>query len=421
MTDLASTTAASPPAPPSRHEGLRLAGWALLALAVALIRDRAWATPNHAFFSQIARHLGSNPFPKGLDGDYLLTNLSGPVLARVLGQTSPHAYARLHLVVLGAGLGLAIVVVHRRFGYRVGRAFAWVLAVSPAVTVCLEWLGQPDALTLPLALGITLARRRWVGFALAVLLGLTHPEQGVVAAAIATLTLAFCGSILGDEPHDRPRGRWPGSASWWRDLGLRGLALLGGVAVGRGITEVYLRVNDIVVSRPRTSYLCLGLRGFWDFHTQSPAALVYALWGPLWLLWAWLGWRWWRSRRGPWPALVVLAVMALVPVAVTLDETRVHAMITAPLLVALAVLVSREPPPRWVSTSRSRRVGVAVALVVLAAAVPGGFTAGQAYWAPALRPAGFARFLSDGHVPGGPDQLSPWLLSPFGFHVPPRC
>jgi hypothetical protein len=421
MTDLASTTAPGAPARPAGRDGLRLAGWALVALAVALVRDRAWATPNLAFFSQIALHLGSNPFPKGLDGDYLLTNLSGPVLARALGQTAPHAYARLHLVVLVVGLGLAIVVVHRRFGSRAARAFAWILAVSPAVTVCLEWLGQPDALTLPLALGITLARRRRVGFGLAVLLGLTHPEQGLVAAVIATLTLSFCGSILGDGPRDRPRERGVGSGAWWRELGLRGAALVGGVAVGRGITELYLRADDIVVSRPRTSYLCLGVRGFWDFHTQSPAALVYALWGPLWLLWAWLGWRWWRSRRGPWPALVALAVLALIPVAVTLDETRVHAMITAPLLVALAVLASREPLPRWASASRPRRAGAAVALVVLAAAVPGGFTAGQAYWAPALRPAQFARFLADGHVPGGADQLSPWLLSPFGFHVPPRC
>jgi hypothetical protein len=421
MTDLASTTAPSPAAGPPRREGLRLSGWALLALVVALARDRAWATPNLAFFSQIARHLGSNPFPKGLDGDYLLTNLSGPVVARALGQTTPHAYARLHLILLVVGLALAIVAVHRRFGYRAARAFAWVLAVSPAVTVCLEWLGQPDALTLPLVLAITLARRRWVGFALAVLLGLTHPEQGLVAAAIATLTLTCCGSVLdgADGRPEEPQRWWSGR--WARDTGLRALALLGGVAVGRGITEVYLRVNDIVVSRPRTSYLCLGLRGFWDFHTQSPAALVYALWGPLWLLWGWLGWLWWRTRRGQWPALVALAVAALIPVAVTLDETRVHAMITAPLLVALAVLASREPLPRWAAGTSRRRAVTATAVVVLAAAVPGGFTAGGAYWAPALRPAEFARFLVDGRVPGGAVRLSPWLLSPFGFHVPPRC
>src|SRR6478609_12066629 len=150
--------------PVEENAPLRLLGWSLLALAVALLRNRAWASPNLAFFSEISRHLGSNPFPRGLDGDYLLTNLLGPTVARALGQTAPHEYARLHLVLLVLGLGLVTVAAYRRFGYRVARTLVWVLAASPAVSVCLQWLGQPDALTLPLAMALVLVRRRWSGF-----------------------------------------------------------------------------------------------------------------------------------------------------------------------------------------------------------------------------------------------------------------
>ena len=138
----------------------RLAAWGAVAVAVALLHNRLWATFNLAFFTAISKNLGRNPFGNGFDGDYLLTNLTGPTLARVLHQTEPHEYARLHLVVLLLGLGAVIVVAHRRFGYEVARLLCILVAASPALTVCMEWLGQPDALTFPLALGIVVARRR---------------------------------------------------------------------------------------------------------------------------------------------------------------------------------------------------------------------------------------------------------------------
>ena len=76
----------------------RLAAWGAVAVAVALLHNRLWATFNLAFFTAISKNLGRNPFGNGFDGDYLLTNLTGPTLARVLHQTEPHEYARLHLV-----------------------------------------------------------------------------------------------------------------------------------------------------------------------------------------------------------------------------------------------------------------------------------------------------------------------------------
>ena len=75
---------------------------------------------------------------------HLMRDLTGPVLARLVGQTSPQGYVRLHLVVLLVGLAAVVAATHRRFGYRTAQALLVVLAASPVVTVCTEWLGQPD-------------------------------------------------------------------------------------------------------------------------------------------------------------------------------------------------------------------------------------------------------------------------------------
>jgi len=394
-------------------DGVRLGLLGVLALVVAVVRNGIWGTPNLPFFAAIARNWGSNPFPRGLDGDYLLTNLLGPTVAKVLGQTAPHAYARLHLTVLVAGLVAVVALAYRRLGYRPAVALVWILAASPALTVCLEWLGQPDVWTFCLALALPLCRRRWSGFAVAVLLGLSHPEQGLIialVAAVATALLSICGSNV------------PSDVTFRTQIAKAGATFVAGVLAGRGLTQIYLWANDITVSRPRTSYLCLGLRGFLDHHLSAPVPLLYSLWGPLWLAIAALTWRWWRTRSGPWPWVLLTAALALGPVAVTLDETRVYALTTAPLLVVMASLLAQwsDLVPDARTNRWSTRLVANLAVVALMA-LPGMFSAGAAYWAPALRPTEFARFLVDGSVPGGADRTATWLLSPFGFRVPPTC
>lgn len=410
-----------PLAPHGVGPGARLAGWAGLATVVALVHDRLWATPNLAFFTTIADHLGSNPFGGKVDGDYLLTNLSGPVVARALGQTAPHEYVRLHILLTIVGLGLVVFAAYRRFGYEVARLLVVLIAASPALTVVFEWLGQPDALTFPLALGVVVARRRWTAFALAVGLGLTHAEQGVVIALVATAArlAVLDGPELTTDRPDRP--------SWLRgqvvgDL----LSLVGGVAVGRVVVEIYLRANDIVVSKPRTAYLDLGLSGFAEHHLKSHGVIVYALWGPLWLAivvaalrFARSGRSWPTSLRRQWTIVGIAAIAAVVPMLATLDETRVYSLTTAPLLVAGAVLarrtVDRVPTARLTGITPPRSwIAIGVAAIVLAAA-PAVFTAGEAYWSTSLPVGEFARFLRDGEHPG---DLTGWLLHPFGFRVP---
>jgi hypothetical protein len=412
---------------------LRLAGWWLAGVVVAVVHNGLWATPNLAFMSLVADRPGVNPFGQAANADYLLTDVALPTLSRLLGQTEPYAYARLHLVVLFVAWAVVTVLAARRWGYRTARALTVLVAVSPAVTVSLQWLGQPDPLTFTLGLLLVVVRPRWAVVVVGVLAGLTHPEQAVFMALVA----AGVRSVVADPPPDHvsatpvradagsdaeaAHGDPPTVAPPWmalvRATALAALCTVGGVLIGRAITEVYFRVEGIVLLRPRSQYLQLGADAFFHHHTQQPLALLYTLWGPLWLVVVAVAvLRVLRRGRDPrsarsWAVLGLLAIAGIAPVLVTLDETRVYAVVTAPLLAGAAVLLARERPPlprRWAPAA----AGI---LLVLTAVVPGGFATGVTSWRGQLPQDQMRLFLRTGKHPG---DLTTWLLSPFDFRIP---
>jgi hypothetical protein len=381
---------------------------------VALVHNRLWAAPNLEAFADIARRLGSDPNGADSSSDYLLSNLSLPALARLTGQTEPHRYATLHLVVLLVGLTLCVLLAWRRHGYRSARTLTVLLAAAPGVTVSMQWLGQPDALTFPLGIAAVLVRRRSAFAALAVALGTTHPEQGLFVVAVAAVVRAW---VL-PEPMVGP---W---SARLRRLAPELVVGTGGLVVGRLVTELYLRVFDIGVARPRSDYLRLGADVLAEHHGLAPWSLVYLLWGPLWLVIAAVVVLRARPRRRgaagspagvSWAVLAVLAALALVPVALTLDETRVYAMVTAPVLAAAAVLLTRELGAAAEGNDRVL-VGAGATLLVLTLVVPGGFTAGEDAWANEIPLGDAIEFLRTGDAPSEPLFL--WLLSPFDFVFP---
>lgn len=406
-----------PPADPP-HAVVRLVLWGAAGAVVALVHNRLWASPNLDAFARISSELGSDPFRDASSSDYLLTNLSMPALARLFGMTEPHRYALVHLVVLAIGCAMAVALAMRHFGYRAARTLTVVLAASPGVTVVLQWLGQPDALTFPLGLLLALVRRRGAFVALAVLAGLTHPEQAVFVIAVAATVRTLV--IPPGSWHDLPMPRPP-----WRSLPGRLLPelLVGlvGVGMGRLLVELYLRAFEVGVGRPRSDYLRLGVDLLVEHHGRAPLSMLYLFWGPLWLVVAGVvALRVWARRTGTgrtdrygwsWLVLALLAGAALVPVALTLDETRVYAVLTAPVLAAGSVLVADELARRRPAVLR----GCSVALLCLTAVVPGGFTAGEDAWATEIPHGEFVEFLVSGDAP---QPLFFWLLGPFDFVFP---
>lgn len=412
----------------------QLVAWWAASVAAALAHNGLWATPNLAFVSLIAENPGENPFTGGLAGDYLMTNVSLTGLAALLGQTAPHEVARLGLVVLVLGWAAVTALARRNHGHDAGRNLTVALAAAPLVTVSLQWLGQPDPLTGLCGVAMVLVRRRWAVVALGVLAGLTHPEQAVFMAGVAGVTRS---ALPGHAPAgDHPREA-PGLAAALRRAAVDVATAVGGVAVGWAATQLWFAVENIVLTTPRSDYLGYGLQAFAEHHAQHPLGLLWTLWGPLWLVLAALALRAAaRRRRGHradpaarWAtgAMAAMGVLALVPVAVTLDETRVYAVLTAPLLAGGALWVAARVRPA--STVRA-----SVALLVVTAVLPGGFATGVTSWRPQLDTPAMVAFLADGTVPppaewpgagepdgpaaGEPGDLTGWLLAPFDLVIP---
>ncbi len=394
--------------PPDDPPPWRLLAWWIASLAAALAHNSLWATPNLAFVSLIASEPGTNPFGDALAGDYLLTDVSLTSAAWVLGQVEPHEIARLHLVVLVVGWGLVVVGARMRFGHAAARNLTVLLAASPLVTVSMQWLGQPDPLTALCGIAMVLVRRWWAVVALGVLAGLTHPEQAVFMAAAAGTLRAFLPAA--DREHTRVD---------WRVLGAGVGFAVGGVALGRLATEVWFRLSDVVINTPRTDFLDYGLGTFLDHHTQHPWALLWSLWGPIWLLVPAVialvvagTLRSGRPTGGRIAALVggLVALAACVPVFVTLDETRVYAVITAPLVAFAALWLAAVVPERISAWACG-------ALLAVSALLPGVMVTGISTWRSQLDAGSMVAFLADGEVPDGGD-LTAWLLEPFDFVIP---
>lgn len=403
----------------------RTTGWWLVSLVVALLHNGLWATPNLGFVALIARNPGSNPFGEGLAGDYLLTDVSLTRLAWLTGQTQPHEVARLHLVVLLVAWAATVALARLRFGHRSARTLTVLLAASPLVTVSMQWLGQPDPLTGACGIAMVLVRRSRSVVALGVLAGITHPEQALFMAATAGLVRCFLPPTPGPagsgaptsatpDPGPPPGAGWSSRVAGWA---ASVSVAVGGVLAGWLAVQLWFALADITLSTPRSDYLDYGLSAFAEHHLTHPAGLLWTLWGPLWLVI--IGVVAVESRRRgdarrAWAVMAVLALLALAPVFVTLDETRVYAVITAPLLAAAAAWIPR-------SVKDPALAAASAVLLVLTAALPGGFATGTTSWRPQLDTPAMAAFLVDGSVDGTmPEEteITPWLLGPFDLVIP---
>lgn len=364
----------------------------LVAVVVAFIRNHAWATPNITFFSSLAKNWGSNT--NGVSGGYLLTNWLPTTVAHFTGQTEGYQIVRLHLLVWMIAVIAIVIWATRRYGARAGWMVALIVALAPSSTTTLEWLGQPDSYTTLMAVALVLCHSRWAAVCWAIALGMTHPEQGIVIALTASLGWAVLQPVF------------PTFRQVLSRVGINAI----GVMVGRACTELYLRVNDLQITKSRWQLIGRTWRHLLDHHLLAPGWALYALFGPLWLLLAVHVWRATRSGsldRHRWELLGLGCLVAFGATAITLDHTRVFGMITLPLLVAAAIRMSME---------LEVRLRVVVATALIGACIPGVFTAGKQYWATDLPLDEFIPFVRDGTVPG--DDPTLWAIKPFPFLIP---
>jgi hypothetical protein len=256
----------------------------------------------------------------------------GPIVARVLGIHSVDAFAILHgCVILLAFLMLAIGV--RRTRGQLAMRVALIAFVTLPVSVVLQaWVGSYDAWVFVAATAIVVCPWRAVALVAGFALALANFEQGLAIVVLLTVialagvegSVARCGTaVVGLGSGRAALGVWlskhgvhHGRLDYVRHFGFRYLSS---------------------VSERHWGLLALGLVG-----VGLPLVAAVASSG----------------RREGLLTLTVL-VVALAPMLVSTDETRVYALITWPPLLALALGAVRRHPARIARVLRPT-VGLAV-------------------------------------------------------------
>lgn len=294
--------------------GLRLWALGVLLLALAVLKNGIWYTPNLHAYVEIGRYFPERP-PPG-PGDYLLSSPLGAAIASVLHLDSSLAFVILHLaVVLASAVGL-VFLISRRFGDVGARLVLVALFCSPLSNLLLTWLGQADAFTFGSATALVVLRSPPALFVAAAVLGLNHFEQGVF------IVLATCLLRL--------------NADRRQAVAAVG-AIAAGLLVGKAVLETYHHLYDItMVSRWDVAGM-VGIESLLESFSKNLPVWLFSVFNSLWLFLVVVHLRHLRTLVLP----LGLLVAFVAPAALSLDQTRVYALTTWPVVLWVVLWAAR--------------------------------------------------------------------------------
>jgi len=282
--------------------------------------------------------------PAASDGsaDRFHQDIALPLLARGLGATSPHAFFFLCLaIVLGT---LAALAWRFRATLEPDAAvilFALVVA-HPVVTILLSWIGEPDGITFATT-ALVLLSGSPVAIGAAAAVGAANHTMAIVSLPIALVI------------------RWAGGE---RVSAAHALALLVGLIGGLILVGQFLAAQHLVAGSRLEFVRDIGF-GYWI--KQSLGSLPIMLWslhGGVWFALILSAWLMWETNRAY--VLVQAAAMgvAFLAAIVSLDTTRVFALLAWAPAVHL-VLTAWRRESEGTARATLRRALVVAALVAL--------------------------------------------------------
>jgi len=257
----------------------------------------------------------------------------------VVGAESRSAYLTLHAVVLGAGSIWLAWSIARRWSLPVAMFVAVAFVSSQAGLVALAWVGSYDVYTLLFGSLIVVTSSDRVAAAAGFLAAFAVFEQVAISLAL----LVAVAHVVGDVRRNRF---------------LFGIA---GAIVGRLVLTVVLRSNDVTHDRRRWIEE-FGLEHFLEQFGDALPLLLLTAFGGAWVIVVAclrVGVVTWRARA----AWIAAMVVPLVPTAITEDQSRVYAIVTWPIV--LALIVTTAPA----LTARQMR-SIGVAALVLGLVIP---------------------------------------------------
>lgn len=311
---------------------------ALVVVGYALLRCGFGAYPGTGIMLDITERLPSIEPLAPLAQTFQYSPI-GPVLAFVVGAESRSAYLTLHAVVLVAGCSWLAWLIARRWSLPVAVFVAVAFVASQAGLVALAWMGSYDVYTLLLGSVVVVTTSNRVAAAAGFLAAFAVFEQ----VAISITLLVAVAHVVGDVRRNRF---------------LFGLA---GALVGRVVLTVILRSNDVTHDRRRWLEE-FGLGHFLEQFGDALPLLLLTAFGGAWVVVVAclrVGVVTWRARA----AWIAALVLPLVPTAITEDQSRVYAIVTWPIVLALVVTTA---PALTVRQMRSIGVGA----LVLGLAIP---------------------------------------------------
>lgn len=298
------------------------------ALAWAFVRAAPRVLPGQ---DQILSKALSWPMPN-LDSmqAYDRTSPLGPLVAKMLGVSTPLLWTWLNLVVLLVGACLLSLWAYRVArdagqGYRAARLAMLVPALGSAFVL----IGGYDAFTY-LLLGLLLwswtSGRWWLLGLSGVALGFQHFEQSLFATAAFGLAVIALRGSLPTRLEGMPTPFWATA----------------GTLVGKLVLSLVLVFEGINPMEGRSAYLTPGLvrsaiREAINFGPAFVISLFCGFW--IFVIFAFRIVATWRRR------LLLLAAIALplLMSVITLSQTRVFAMMTLPLVMLLVLVALNSP------------------------------------------------------------------------------
>jgi hypothetical protein len=286
-----------------------------LIAAVCLLRTGIWTIPN----MYRSRELAVDPFQVPFDDPqihYLVWSWLSPFTAWLLGATGSWSYFLLHLAFSVAFSVLCIRMIVKTLPQEQARIALVLFALLPVSTTAYFWVGY-DSITLFLLALPLAAPHPLSALAAGLCLGMQHFEQGVCAGLAMLLFVALSRSMKADPRYS---------------LRLCAVLLLS-VIGGRLLMHWIADVHGMNIQQDRAGMLFSGWK---PSFKQMVFNIHYSLWSLLGIGW-YLALKYLDLGFRSLPLFVPLVGLLLMILAV-LDQTRVLAIVSFPLLMSAWIL-----------------------------------------------------------------------------------
>jgi hypothetical protein len=330
--------------------GMGFGRFVTLVLTLAVLRNGFWFVPNIEYVRLISldpavchEEIRTTP-----TAHYLMNSFLGPLLAWLLHANRDNlVFALAHLALFLALFPLVLLLARRRFGDPFARGLGIAFAVLPTSTVLFTWLGNADVFTVLLTSVIFLAESPLLLLLAGLLLGVNHFEQGAILVVLIVLARWFIAGAV-----TAPRV--------WR---LAWAAV--GLVLGKLALKGWFAYCHIELVEGRLDWVILtGLREFTRKFLLNASAVLFSLFNVFWAAIVLLGYGIARKSPRALAGLAALFVLVLGVAVLTLDLTRVFALLSWPVVMAFLLLALAADPAPHAATRKVLTAVLAAAVVV---------------------------------------------------------